>query len=50
MIPVEEALEMADMIPRAELSVIPGASHNDALKDRGLFVNLVLEFLVRYPD
>ena len=37
--------EMAEMIPRAELAVIPGAAHNDVLIENGLFLNLVLDFL-----
>ena len=50
MIPLEETHEMADMIPRAELAVIPGASHNETLKEGGLFITIVLEFLARNPD
>jgi pimeloyl-ACP methyl ester carboxylesterase len=50
MIPLEEAYEMADLIPRGELAVIPGASHNGTLKDGGLFINIVLEFLARHSD
>jgi pimeloyl-ACP methyl ester carboxylesterase len=48
MILLEEAFEMVDMIPRAELAVIPGAAHNDVLKENGLFINLVLDFLTKH--
>lgn len=50
MIPLEEAYEMANLIPRAELVVIPGASHNGTLKNGGLFINIVLKFLARHSD
>jgi pimeloyl-ACP methyl ester carboxylesterase len=50
MIPLAEAREMADMIPRAELAVIPGAAHNDVLIENGLFLNLVLDFLITQSD
>jgi len=50
MIPLAEAREMAEMIPRAELTVIPGAAHNDVLIENGLFLNLVLDFLKTQSD
>lgn len=50
MIPLAEAREMSEMIPRAELAVIPHAAHNDVLIEKGLFLNLVLDFLTTQPD
>jgi len=50
MIPVEEALEMAEMIPHGELAVIPAAAHNDVLIEKGMFLNLVLNFLTKQSD
>jgi pimeloyl-ACP methyl ester carboxylesterase len=50
MIPLAEAREMAEMIPRAELAVIPSAAHNDVLIENGLFLNLVLDFLTTQSD
>lgn len=47
MIPLAEAKEMATLIPGAELSVIPGAKHNDVLVNGGLFISLLLDFLSR---
>jgi len=50
MIPLAEAREMAEIIPRAELAVIPGAAHNDVLIENGSFLNLVLDFLTSQSD
>ena len=46
-IPVEEAQELSNKITGAELAVIPGARHNDVIVARGVFLNIVLEFLDR---
>ena len=50
MIPLEQAHEMVEMIPRAELGLIPGATHNEVLKEGGMFLQLTLDFLSRYSE
>lgn len=44
-IPVSEAQELAGLIPRAELTVIPGATHNRVLLPGGKFGDFILRFL-----
>ena len=44
MIPLAEGEEMAVLISGAELAVIPGAKHNDVLRQGGLIINLLVEF------
>ena len=46
MIPLDEAREMADLIPGAKLSVISGATHNDVVKEGSQALEIVLKFLV----
>lgn len=50
MIPLEEAREMVELIPRAELGLIPRATHNEVLREGGLFLKLTLDFLSRYSE
>jgi hypothetical protein len=41
---------MVELIPRAELGLIPRATHNEVLKEGGLFLKLTLDFLSRYSE
>ena len=50
MIPLEEALKMVELIPQAELGLIPRTTHNEVLKEGGLFLKLVLDFFFRYTE
>jgi pimeloyl-ACP methyl ester carboxylesterase len=45
MIPLEQARELAGMIPGAQLAVIPEAGHNDLLVPGGLFLDILINFL-----
>jgi pimeloyl-ACP methyl ester carboxylesterase len=47
---VEEALQLARMLPKAELAVAPGASHTSFQDKPRLFEELVLDFLRRYTS
>jgi pimeloyl-ACP methyl ester carboxylesterase len=47
---VEEALQLARMLPKAELAVAPGASHTFFQDKPRLFQELVLDFLRRYTS
>ncbi len=47
-IPVEEAVEMYNMIPNAELAVVPQTTHGNLLANSDLFADLVLNFLLRH--
>ena len=47
-IPLEEAVEMYQLIPNAELAVLPNVTHMTALAENGLFLNIVLDFLFRH--
>jgi pimeloyl-ACP methyl ester carboxylesterase len=46
-IPLQEAREMAAFIPEAELEIIPGATHTDVPKTKGLLHKLVRDFIDR---
>jgi pimeloyl-ACP methyl ester carboxylesterase len=46
-IPLEEAVEIFTLIPNAELAILPNATHLTALAEEGLFVKVVLDFLIR---
>ncbi len=46
MIPVEQAVEMYQRVPNAELAILPGATHMSAITD--LSMNIVLDFLLRH--
>ena len=48
MIPLEDAVEMYQFIPNAELAILPNATHMTALAEDGLFLRVVLDFLFRY--
>jgi pimeloyl-ACP methyl ester carboxylesterase len=47
-IPLEEAVEMYQLIPNAELAILPNATHMTALAQDGLFLKVVLDFLFRH--
>jgi len=47
---VEEALQLARLLPKAELAVAPGASHTFFQDKPRLFHELVLDFLRRYTS
>ena len=46
MIPVEQAVEMYQLIPNAELAILPHATHASAVTE--LSMNIVLDFLLRH--
>lgn len=48
MIPLADAVEMYQLIPNAELAILPNATHMTALPENGLFLTIVLDFLFRY--
>jgi pimeloyl-ACP methyl ester carboxylesterase len=48
MIPLADAVEMYQMIPNAELAILPNATHMTALAEDGLFLGIVRDFLFRY--
>jgi pimeloyl-ACP methyl ester carboxylesterase len=49
LVPVEEAAEMARLLPKAELAIIPGADHGSFLSSKtALFQTPVLDFLRRH--
>jgi pimeloyl-ACP methyl ester carboxylesterase len=47
MIPLFEGEEMAEMIPDADLVVIPGVNHSDLLQPGGVFLDHLLDFFNR---
>ena len=47
MIPLSDATEMYQMIPDAELAVIPNADHLGVVTDPETFIHIVLKFLLR---
>jgi len=47
MIPLEDAIEMYQMIPNAELAVLPNADHLGVVMNPETFIHIVLEFLMR---
>lgn len=48
LVPVEEAVEMLRLIPKAELAIISNALHSFPKTRVELFTNLVLDFLLRH--
>lgn len=48
LIPLEDAIEMYQLIPNAELAILPNATHITAVADDGLFLRIVLDFLFRH--
>jgi pimeloyl-ACP methyl ester carboxylesterase len=50
MVPLEEAQELADLIPNAELFIINRTSHNEVLQEGGSFLNIVLGFLLKFNE
>jgi pimeloyl-ACP methyl ester carboxylesterase len=50
MVPPEESRAMAELIPDAELVVIPGAAHSGVLMPGADFIELVLNFFKRNLD
>lgn len=50
MVPLEEARELASLIPGAEFAIIPGATHNQVIVAGGEFLNIVMDFLLRQID
>lgn len=50
LIPIEEAVEMYQLILKAELAIIPNATHFTALGNVELFTKMVLDFLMRHSS
>ena len=50
MVPPEESREMAELIPDAELVIIPGAAHTGVVVQGGEFISVVHDFLIRHLD
>jgi pimeloyl-ACP methyl ester carboxylesterase len=50
MIPVSEARELAQLIPGAELVIIPSATHNDVLQEGGKYMEIVINFLLKHHN
>ncbi len=48
MIPLDEAEEIAALIPGAQLAVIPGAKHNDVLARGGEFIEHLVDFFTEH--
>jgi len=46
-IPIEQPVEMYQLIPNAELAILPHATHMSAL-DSQLFIGVILDFLLRH--
>jgi pimeloyl-ACP methyl ester carboxylesterase len=44
MVPVQESREMANLIPGAELGIIPGATHTRVITSDGAFLKLIKSF------
>ncbi|KKM65938.1 hypothetical protein LCGC14_1486270 [marine sediment metagenome] len=49
-IPVEEAVKMYQLIPTAELAIVPYADHQVTRYRHELFTNIILDFLLRFSD
>jgi pimeloyl-ACP methyl ester carboxylesterase len=49
-IPLEEAVGMYQLIPNAELAILPNTTHMTVLAEDGLFLRIVLDFLFRYRN
>ena len=47
MIPLSDATEMYQMIPGAELAIIPNADHLGVVMNPEIFIHIVLDFLIR---
>jgi pimeloyl-ACP methyl ester carboxylesterase len=47
-IELEQAVEMYQLIPNAELAILPNATHMSAVTEGDLFTNIVLDFLLRH--
>lgn len=50
LIPLEDAIEMYQMIPNAELAVLPNADHMGLVMNPETFIHIVLEFLMRQSN
>ena len=48
MIPLGDAIEMYQMIPNAELAVLPNADHLGVVMNPGIFIHIVSDFLKRH--
>jgi pimeloyl-ACP methyl ester carboxylesterase len=49
-IPLEQAVEMYQLIPNAELAILPNTTHMTVLAEDGLFSRIVLDFLFRHRN
>jgi pimeloyl-ACP methyl ester carboxylesterase len=47
MIPLDDAIEMYQMIPKAELAVLPNMDHLGVIMNPETFIHIILEFLTR---
>jgi pimeloyl-ACP methyl ester carboxylesterase len=47
-IELEQAVEMYQLIPNAELAILPNATHMSATTEGRLFTDIVLDFLLRH--
>jgi pimeloyl-ACP methyl ester carboxylesterase len=47
MIPLEDAIEMYQMIPNAELAVLPNTHHLSVVTNPEMLIHIVLDFLMR---
>lgn len=47
MVPVDEARELADLIPGAKFEVIPGATHSGVFDHKDEITRIVVDFLTR---
>jgi len=50
LVPIEEALELYQLIKNAELAILPNVSHMTALEENGVFLPVVLDFLLRHSE
>ena len=50
MIPLSDATEMYQMIPNAELAILPNADHLGVVTDPETFLHIVLKFLLRHGN
>jgi pimeloyl-ACP methyl ester carboxylesterase len=48
MIPLSDALEMYQMIPNAELAILPNADHLGVIMKPETYIYIVREFLTRH--
>jgi pimeloyl-ACP methyl ester carboxylesterase len=46
-IPLSEGEEMAEMIPGADLVIIPGVNHSNLLQPGGIFLDNMMDFFSR---